>query len=84
MYESGLNGLSITDHDTIEASVEALPAANEKNLPLVPGLELSAFHKQTSVHILAYSFSLDSLPIQNFCTESGKEEKNGTGRSLIF
>ena len=78
----GLNGLSITDHDTIEAYREALPAANEKNLPLVPGLELSAFHKLTSVHILAYSFSLDSLPIQNFCTEQ-RERREKRNRAIL-
>lgn len=63
----GLKGLSITDHDTLEAYQEAIPAAAERQLPLVSGLELSAVHKKASVHVLAYSFSLGSAPIRDFC-----------------
>lgn len=63
----GLQGLSITDHDTIAAYKEAVPAAQAKNLPLISGLELSSVHHQVSVHILAYSFPLTSLIIEEFC-----------------
>ena len=63
----GLQGLSITDHDTIAAYEEAIPAAHAKKLLLISGLELSATHRQTSVHILAYSFSLASAIIRDFC-----------------
>lgn len=63
----GLQGLSITDHDTIEAYREALPAAQAINLSLISGVEFSAMHRQTNVHILAYSFSLSSPIIRDFC-----------------
>lgn len=62
-----LQGLSITDHDTIAAYQEAFPVALTKGLPLISGLELSATHRQTSVHILAYSFPLNSSVIEEFC-----------------
>jgi predicted metal-dependent phosphoesterase TrpH len=62
-----LQGLSITDHDTIAAYQEAFSAAEVKNLPLISGVELSAVHRETSVHILAYSFALHSPAIQTFC-----------------
>jgi predicted metal-dependent phosphoesterase TrpH len=62
-----LQGLSITDHDTIAAYQKAFPVAQAKNLPLISGVELSATHHQTSVHILAYSFSLASSIIKEFC-----------------
>lgn len=72
----GLKGLSITDHDTIEAYQEATPAAAEKNLPLVPGLELSTVHKKASIHVLAYSFALDSCPIREFCMQQRERREN--------
>jgi len=62
-----LQGLSITDHDTIAAYREAIPAAKIKNLSLISGIELSSVHRQTSIHILAYSFSLDSPFMEAFC-----------------
>ena len=65
--QSQLSGLSITDHDTIEAYKQALPVSEEHHLPLISGVEFSAEHQKTSVHILAYSFSLNSSIIQDFC-----------------
>ena len=35
-------GLSVTDHDTLEAFFEAYPYACEKNIILLPGVEISA------------------------------------------
>lgn len=64
-----LQGLSITDHDTITAYKKAVPIAQAKNILLLSGLEISAIHLQTSVHILAYSFSLTSSTIQDFCQQ---------------
>lgn len=66
-HEKQLQGLSITDHDTIQAYEEALPAAKEKDILLISGVEFSASHRDTTVHILAYSFSLLSPLIQSFC-----------------
>lgn len=63
----GLQGLSITDHDTIAAYEKAIPAAQAKHLQLISGIELSAMHKGTSVHILGYAFKLDSPAIHDFC-----------------
>lgn len=72
-HETGLNGLSITDHDTVEAYKSALPAARNYDLPLVSGVEFSAVHRQHSVHILAYSFPLDSTLIQDFCLQHSQQ-----------
>lgn len=62
-----LKGLAITDHDTIAAYQEAFPKAKTKNLSLISGVELSAVHRETSIHILAYSFSVNHPLIQQFC-----------------
>lgn len=73
--DSGLQGLSITDHDTIAAYKEAFSTAQVKNLPLISGVELSASHRQTSVHILAYSFSLPSSDMEEFCQKHQKRRE---------
>lgn len=65
----GLQGLSITDHDTIEAYETAIPAAEEQGLLLISGIELSTTHAGQSVHILAYSFPLRSPLIRDFCMQ---------------
>lgn len=65
--EKKLSGLSITDHDTIAAYNEALPVANFCQLPMISGVEFSAVHDQTNVHILAYSFSPNAQIIHDVC-----------------
>lgn len=74
--ERGLQGLSITDHDTIEAYPEALAEARNKGLRLLSGVELSAVHRNTSVHILAYAFSTHSAIIKEFCRNHFRRRKN--------
>lgn len=64
---NGLSGLSITDHDSIEAYESAIGAAKEQGLVLGSGIELSCSEKGDSVHILGYDFSLQSEEIKNLC-----------------
>lgn len=66
---SGLSGLSITDHDTIAAYAEAVPAALKNNILLLPGVEFSAAHQNETVHILGYGFNLNSPDIQSLCNK---------------
>lgn len=63
----GLQGLSITDHDSIYAYPEAMVEAASLGISLLPGIEFSAMHGPMSVHILAYAFSLDNPIIKQFC-----------------
>lgn len=76
--ELGLSGLSITDHDTIESYKEIEDTAKEIDLDIISGVEFSAHLNDVSIHILAYSFSLDSAEIIEFCSKhlSRRRERN--------
>ena len=63
----GLSGLSITDHDTVEAYKTVLATAEAKGLRMITGVEFSSALHDTSVHILGFSFSPDNPLILNFC-----------------
>lgn len=63
----GLSGLSITDHDTIDAYETAVPAAKQAGILLGTGVEFSCTFLDKSVHILGYDFKLDNLELRNFC-----------------
>lgn len=64
----GLQGLSITDHDTVAAySAEANKAAQHQGILLLPGVEFSAEHKGHSIHILGYAFLPNNPVIIDFC-----------------
>lgn len=52
----GLAAIGITDHDTIAGWDEAIAAARDLPIEVVPGCELSTEVGRTEVHILAYYF----------------------------
>jgi len=63
----GLQGLSITDHDTIDAySPELFLLASELGVRLLPGIELSSEWENSSVHILGYGIDLEAATLRNF------------------
>lgn len=52
--ELGLDVVALTDHDTTAGLEEAAEAAREVGVELVPGVEFSAEHQRTSIHVLCY------------------------------
>ncbi len=76
--EVGLKGLSITDHDTVEAYHLAIKAAKESGLSLGTGIELSSEFKGFPVHLLGYDFDLSSRMIHQLCHrhQEQREERN--------
>ncbi|MGL5627268.1 MAG: PHP domain-containing protein [Candidatus Rhabdochlamydia sp.] len=77
----GLQGLSITDHDTIAAYSHAVPLAKELGIFLGTGVELSCGFQGQSIHILAYDFALSSSIIEMLCK---KQQLNRLHRNQII
>lgn len=65
--EIGLQGLSITDHDTTEAYPSVIEEGKKLNVTVIPGVEFSCVHNNHSVHILAYAYALGDTPLQGLC-----------------
>lgn len=76
--EKQLDGLSITDHDTIDAYKSALPYAKQLGIPLVSGIEISAEHGKSSIHVLGYAFDLQNQDLQTFCQrlQQDRQDRN--------
>jgi predicted metal-dependent phosphoesterase TrpH len=49
---AGLAAMALTDHDTMDGVAEALEAADEIGMRVVPGVELSAVEGDREVHLL--------------------------------
>lgn len=49
-----LNIIAITDHDSTSGVHEAIKIGNELNIKVIPGIELSTYRNNESVHILGY------------------------------
>lgn len=50
----GLDGLALTDHDSVEGLDEAIRVGTELEFPVVPGIELTTDFGDEEVHILGY------------------------------
>lgn len=51
-HQQGVTALALTDHDTTDGLIEAIQAANDCGLRLIPGIELSATYANQCLHIV--------------------------------
>lgn len=52
-----LRCIAITDHDTIDGTVEAINFKDKGNLDIIPGIEFSTLYEEEEIHILGYLFN---------------------------
>src|SRR5438046_1779500 len=71
-----LQGLSITDHDTIAAYPAAIRMALDTGIHLGSGVEFSCEFEGKSLHLLGYDFLIDSVEIQHLCERHQKRREN--------
>lgn len=68
--DAGLSGLSITDHDSIDAYTdEWFQKADSLSLRILTGVELSSSWQNQTIHILGYGFDLDSPILRSVILE---------------
>jgi predicted metal-dependent phosphoesterase TrpH len=60
----GLDVVAVTDHDTTDGLAEAGASGHEVGIEVVPGVEFSAEHEGTSVHVLCYWMDVDDADLQ--------------------
>lgn len=75
--ENKVSYLSLTDHDSINGIEEALQAAKNTNLNLIPGVELSTVHNKESIHLIGLfkDDSYKSPELSNFLNELREKRK---------
>jgi hypothetical protein len=75
----GFAAIAICDHDTVAGIPEAIAAAEEVGLELIPGIELAADLGKNEVHILGYCFDYRSPSLaavtRRLCEERRKRIK---------
>lgn len=61
-----LDGLAITDHDTISAVAASKKIAKELDMLCISGLELSCNEDGTSIHVLAYGLDYNNRKLLSY------------------
>jgi len=74
-YKIGLNTISITDHDCVEGVTEAIMAAKNFDLTVIPGIEFSTLYNQQEVHILGYFIDVSNRNLRQETAYIAEERK---------
>ena len=78
-----LNGIAITDHDTVLALDEAMEYSKKyKNFKLIPGIELGCIYKDEEVHILGYFIDYKSKELLK-ATKELRKDRVERGKKII-
>ncbi|MDO5023054.1 MAG: PHP domain-containing protein [Eubacteriales bacterium] len=72
----GLDGLAITDHDTVSGLFEAERSAKQLDMVFIPGLELSCSESESTVHILAFGVDTNNKKLAAFLEKYREGKKN--------
>jgi len=64
--ELNLTGISITDHDNVDAIWRATEYAKKLGIEVIPGVELSSDFGENEVHILAYFIDLENEELERY------------------
>lgn len=69
--ESGIELLSFVDHDTTDTYKAAKPLAEERQIQLISGIEISAydFKRKRKVHVLGYGYNQYPRHINEICDD---------------
>lgn len=74
----GLTHIAITDHDTIKGLDEAISYSLNKNIVVIPGVELNAKFSSGQMHILGYYMDIKNSDFLEKMEmfENGRNERN--------
>lgn len=61
--EQGVDVLALTDHDGTEGVLQALQAAQETSLSVIPGVEISVTWGSYTVHIIGLNIDIDNAEL---------------------
>jgi predicted metal-dependent phosphoesterase TrpH len=77
-HSVGLKYLAVTDHDTLSGLPEAMRIAKEKDIRLIPGVELSVEGKPGKCHLLGLAFDPDHEELNRVLCElsQSRRERN--------
>ncbi len=63
--QCGLTAYALTDHDTVDGVAEAMQAAENTSLTVIPGAEFSSPYEGKEIHILGYGIDPDYQPLHH-------------------
>lgn len=83
--EKGLSAIALTDHDTTDGVDEALAAAENMEVEVIPGIEISCVYEGKEIHILGLCLDHKNKELLDFLkTARQKRDARNTEMLLAF
>lgn len=76
--EANLKAIALTDHDTVDGVSEIISYTKDKNLEVVPGIELSCYYNNREIHILGFyvDYNNEELNKELLALKEAREGRN--------
>jgi len=78
--KAGLDVISVTDHDIVDAIDETTEIAKQYDIEVIPGVEISAEHRGRETHILAYYIDHKNEELLDYLKNFRKERMIRAGK----
>lgn len=78
-----VEGMALTDHDTMDGVEEALAEGRKQGILVIPGVELSAA-ESSNFHILGYGVDWTHKGLKSLCEERKRERERHKARIASF
>ena len=76
VWESGVEVMALTDHDSAEGAVEAAEEAQRLGITLIPGVELGCSTESIKeIHVLGYGIDPKNETLASFCRDWRKKRE---------
>ena len=69
----GVSTISITDHDTVEGVIRAYDYGRDKNIHVIPGIEISSYLAPSEIHILGYFIDVYNVSLQKMLKQAHED-----------
>ena len=79
---SGIQTMSITDHNTVRANAEAEDAARKRGIRYVPGIEIDCVFQNINLHVLGYGIDYQNNDFDNIEKNISDQSTNASLRML--
>jgi hypothetical protein len=80
-YAIGIRAISVTDHDTRDGTAAARAAAHALGMDYLSGIEITAVHDGTDVHVLAYGLP-DEAPALDRLLAEQRQRRSDRAREI--
>lgn len=75
---AGLKAIALTDHDTVDGIPEIIQYTKNKDIEIIPGIELSCYYNNREIHILGFFIDYENPELNSELArlKKAREERN--------